>query len=82
MQMHNIRKTLCMTCLHGSLKTRDLPNILLHDVVLNWVTEYKYLGVFISVKMNDSCDMQRQAHLLYMEGDYATKKVQDVFCGC
>ena len=40
-----------------SPKIRNLPNIFLHEVALNWVAEYKYLGVFMSEKITDSCGM-------------------------
>ena len=59
-----------------SLKSRNLPNLFLHNGALNCVTEYrpKYSGVLIFAKMPDSCDMQRHVRFLYNKSNMLLNK--------
>ena len=72
--LYNTKKTVCMYFLPKVLQSCDIPTITLNHSSLEWVLEYKYLGVFISSKICDSRDIKRQLRSIYARGNTLVRK--------
>jgi hypothetical protein len=72
--VYNVKKTVCM-CINSYSKTSPfIPDVFLDDVRLKWLSEYKYLGVFITKDLSDDADMKRQMKCIYSKGNTLVRK--------
>ena len=72
--LYNTKKPVCMCFLPKVLQNCDIPGITLNDSNLEWVLEYKYLGIFISSNLCDSRDIKRQLRSIYARGNTLVRK--------
>ena len=71
----NKKKTVCMSILPKKLsKCINVPNMILEGQILKWVSEQKYLGVFISNNNCDDRDIMREVRSIYSRGNMIISK--------
>ena len=63
-----------MCFLPTMLKNCNVPTIFLHSNKLDWVQDYKYLGVHLSSGNGDNKDMKRQISYIYAKGNVLIRK--------
>lgn len=66
---YNTLKTVCMCILPKKLKLNRLPNVLLNNKCLQYVSSYKYLGFIISDDFTDDQDIKRQMRSVYTKAN-------------
>ena len=71
---YNAVKTVCMCILPKDLRDRHLPCMYLNDNFLKWVTEHKYLGIFLSSNRSDHRDIVRQLRSIYGKGNMLIRR--------
>ena len=76
--VYNQKKTKCMFIKPKRFRDLEAPPQYLYGHNLEWVPEYKYLGVFITNDMLDDRDIRRQTSSLYARGNMLIRK----FCKC
>ena len=75
--LYNVKKTVCMSILPKCLSKIYVPKLYLNGMVLNFVTNEKYLGVFISNDLYDDSDIQRQTRSIYARGNSLVRKFRN-----
>jgi hypothetical protein len=82
--IYNNKKTVCMAILTNILKKFTVPSVFLNGNKLNYVNDYKYLGVYISSDKSDTLDMKRQLRYIYCKGNMLagrfSKCSEDIKC--
>ena len=68
------KKTKCMFIKPKKLRDLEAPPQHLYGHNLEWVSEYKYLGVFITNDLLDDRDIRRQSRSLYARGNMLIRK--------
>ena len=88
---YNENKSHCMLFRPQHLKDLCTPSIFLCGKELAFVTDVKYLGIFIDHNLNDKIDMKRHIRYIYCKGNYllrnfkqcsdnVKKKLFNTFC--
>ena len=67
---YNELKYHCMLFKPKYLKTLNSPFVYLHGKVLEFISNIKYLGVYISDNLSDKTDMERHKKFIYIKGNY------------
>ena len=65
--VYDCKKTVCMLFCPKSFIFKP-HDIYLGKTKLKWVTEQKYLGVYICSNLSDECDIKRQIKSIYARG--------------
>jgi hypothetical protein len=72
--LYNTKKTVCMFISTKKWRHLHPPSLSLYGKKLCWVTEVKYLGIFISDKQTDDRDIRRQLRGIYARGNMLVRK--------
>ena len=75
--LFNDKKTKCMCFKPRSLKHLNVPPVFLCDTELKFVTDIKYLGIFLNADMTDHDDMNRHVRYLYAKGNMLLQKFKN-----
>ena len=70
---YNVKKSVTMAFKSPVLGNLPLPSLYLGATKLSWVTQHKYLGVFICSNMKDDDDITRQIKYVYARGNILVK---------
>ena len=70
----NAKKTVCMCMKYKQSTSLSEPKVLLNDSYLKWVSQHKYLGVYISDDMSDDYDLRRHMKSIYSKGNAIIRK--------
>ena len=70
----NSKKTVCMRIKYKSKCDTKIPNVYLNGQVLKWVSDHKYLGVYINELFKDDRDIKRQMCAMYCKGNTLVRK--------
>jgi len=70
---YNIKKTFCMSFMPKGLKL-TVPNLYINGKNLTWVSDYKYLGIFLDSHYTDDIDINRQVRSIYARGNMLIRK--------
>ena len=72
--MYNTDKSFCMVCWPNRFLFKFLPIFSLQNDVLQFVSQYKYLGVLINEHMNDDDEMSQRMRNIYATGNMLIRK--------
>jgi hypothetical protein len=70
----NTKKTFCMCIKYRANMIVKCPSIHLNGKLLSWITDHKYLGVFINEFLKDDNDIKRQRKYIYGKGNMLIRK--------
>ena len=70
----NAQKTVCMLFQSKLFVIDSCPSIMLDNITLSFVKEYKYLGHIIVDNLKDDSDIQNQMKFLYARGNTLIRK--------
>ena len=71
--IYNVKKSVIMAFRSPVLGNLPLPVLYLGETILSWVSQHKYLGVFICCDMKDDEDINRQIKSVYARGNILVK---------
>ena len=63
-----------MTFLSRDLRHKTLPQFTMNDVLLSELSNFKYLGHYLTNELNDDLDIKRQCRSLYIHGNTIIRK--------
>ena len=72
--LYNAKKSVCMAFLPPSLHKLHVPTVMLGSSSLTWVSDLKYLGVYIAKNYSDDIDIKRQTKAIYARGNTLIRK--------
>ena len=72
--VYKAKKTVCMLICPKSWSDVNEHPIYLYNRTLNYVTSYKYLGVYLCNNMSDEHDIRRQIGAIYSAGNMLKQK--------
>ena len=72
--IYNAKKTVCMCIKSKGSRSMTVPEVILDGNRLKWLTEHKYLGIYISNTFADDCDIRRQTKSVYAKGNILIRK--------
>ena len=71
--IYNVKKSVIMAFRSPVVGNLPLPVLYLGETILSWVSQHKYLGVFICCDMKDDEDITRQIKSVYARGNILVK---------
>jgi len=70
----NVKKTFCMCIKYKSTGNVRNPDVFLNGKILQWVSDHKYLGVYVNDLFMDDNDIKRQMKAIYGKGNTLIRK--------
>ena len=79
---YSTEKSFCMISWPKRFLYKFIPNFFLQNDKLDFVSEYKYLGVMVNDKMNDDSEIGKRMRFIYATGNMVTRKFSNCSINC